>query len=236
MCINPTVSERDARHKIRNIRTLTETTIQLTHPTMTANDEQVFGIAILPAISELPCPEDLVTPIPVQRLDSTVWEECRAVGVTHLITLAAPTDNTRGQRHIIKTLIDVSRSEPTSLVFGVPDGTIPPNKTSFSQRIIRWRTDRWARLLTACPLKNVWSQYRVYPVDILEKLSSDQIGAAWMFDMMVRGAWGGVPLVEMPLSIPKPRPFAPIQRLRWKLFLRWLVILLIRPKVLLRED
>jgi hypothetical protein len=203
---------------------------------MTKRVDQVFGIAVLPHQNtqfEVQVP---IEAVPIQSLNSSIWDRCRSVGVTHLITLD-PTDmDENDTSKLITALADVSRAEPEALVFGVPDGTRPPKPTTWSQRINRWRTDRWFRLLTACPVKNVWSGYRVYPINLLDKLVSEHDGAAWMFDVMVRGAWGGVPLAEIPLPISKPRPHTTIRRLRWTLFLRWLVILIARPQVLLQED
>lgn len=215
---------------------MTESIIQLTHGLMTNREDQVFGIAVFPHQNgqlEIKSPAEA---IPIQSLNSSIWDRCRSLGVTHLITLDPSDVNENDTSKLIKALVDVSRNEPEALVFGVPDGTRSPKPTTWAQRMNRWRTDRWFRLLTACPVKNVWSRYRVYPVNLLEKLASDHDGAEWMFDIMVRGAWGGIPLVEMPLPISKPRPFATIRRLRWALFLRWLVILIARPQILLQED
>ena len=203
---------------------------------MTKRVDQVFGIAILPHQNtqfEVQAP---IETVPIQSLNSSIWDRCRSMGVTHLITLDPSDMDENDTSKLIAALADVSRAEPDALVFGVPDGTRPPKPTTWSQRINRWRTDRWFRLLTACPVKNVWSSYRVYPINLLGKLVSDHDGAAWMLDVMVRGAWGGIPLAEIPLPISKPRPYTTIRRLRWTLFLRWLVILIARPQVLLQED
>ena len=227
----------NTNHTIQKIHTLTETTIQLTHADMTSAQDPVFGVVTIPSVHTMkPAVSELVQTIPVKQLDTSVWEHCQRAGITHLITVD-PSD--LGQLDlvpILESLMKVSRSEPNALVFGVPDGTVSPKPTTMKQRIVRWRTDRWFRLITACPVKNVWSQYRVYPVHLLSDVASDQHGAAWMFDIMVRAAWGRLPLAEMPLPIPKPLPFGSISRLRLSLFLRWLIILPVRPRVLLQED
>ena len=197
----------NTNHTIQKIHTLTETTIQLTHADMTSAQDPVFGVVTIPSVHTMkPAVSELVQTIPVKQLDTSVWEHCQRAGITHLITVD-PSD--LGQLDlvpILESLMKVSRSEPNALVFGVPDGTVSPKPT------------------------------RVYPVHLLSDVASDQHGAAWMFDIMVRAAWGRLPLAEMPLPIPKPLPFGSISRLRLSLFLRWLIILPVRPRVLLQED
>ena len=195
--------------------------------------ELVFAILRKTSPNSEEVPRQDVPSIVAPTMDSSIWSQCKGQGITHLITLDPHIIEPTRQEAILNELIRVSRLEPDAYVYAIPDGSRKPNQRSFMQRIHSWRTDSWVRLLTACPVTYVWGANRILPVEPLSQLASSEIEEAWALDMMVRAAWGDIPLVEVPLPVQKPRPTRSLYRLRWSLFLRWLVIIPFRPKSLL---
>ncbi|MEC8024143.1 MAG: hypothetical protein VX223_09440 [Myxococcota bacterium] len=193
----------------------------------------VFAILRKTSLHSAEKPWQDVPSIIAPAMNSSIWRQCKGQGITHLITLDPHIIEPTRQEAIINELIRVSRLEPDAYVYAIPDGSRKPTQRSFMQRIHSWRTDSWVRLLTACPVTYVWGANRILPVEPLSQLASSETEEAWALDMMVRGAWGDLPLIEVPLPVQKPRPTRSLYRLRWSLFLRWLVIIPFRPKTLL---
>lgn len=173
---------------------------------------------------------------PLHRLNASIWPTCGQNGITHLLsidTTALDEDTCMG---VARELTRVATLEPDAFIFAVPDGSNRPVSKSLHARWLSWRIDRWVRLLTACPVKHTSSQCWVMPVQLCSQLKSPQTGAAFVLDMMVQSAWGGMSLIEVPLPIVPPRPKYGLWGYRLRRLIRWLFILPIRPKRLIEDE
>jgi len=120
----------------------------------------------------------------------------RQRGLTHIITLDAdgqhdPTDLAR--------FWPLLAAEPTAIVVGARDFNVPnvPGSSRFGRNFSRF----WLRVQTGCDISDVQSGFRAYPVQVLEHLTLREAGYAFEVEVLVKAAWAGFTLREVPVSV-----------------------------------
>lgn len=123
----------------------------------------------------------------------------RQKGMQHLLTIDAdgqhdPVD--------IPNLLKVQAQDPYAIVVGKRDfdAANVPGSSRFGRRFSNF----WLRLQTGIRLGDVQSGFRCYPVSVLERLNLRQNRYAFEVEVLVKAAWGGVPLRDAPVSVYYP--------------------------------
>ncbi len=129
----------------------------------------------------------------------TAAAAARRRGMTHLVTLDAdgqhdPADFPRFAQAIAQ--------EPFAIVVGTRDFTGP--NVPGSSRFGRQFSNFWLRVQTGQGLGDTQSGFRAYPLAVLEGLTLRQDHYAFEVEVLVKAAWAGVPLREVPISVHYP--------------------------------
>lgn len=131
------------------------------------------------------------------------FQLAEAGGFTHAVQVDAD-----GQHDLdrLDDLLAVARRQPSALVTGVPvyDASIPKGRA-----IGRWVTHVWVWIETlSMAIRDSMCGFRVYPLGAVRRLvgSGARIGRRMDFDteIMVRLAWQGVPIAELPVRVTYP--------------------------------
>lgn len=122
-----------------------------------------------------------------------------AAGFTHAITMDADGQHLAED---LPTLLESARQTPRALLIGARDFSVPnvPGGSRFGRNFSNW----WVHLETRLPLTDTQSGLRVYPVASILAL---QLGAGrfeWEIEAIVRAAWAGVPVLDVPVSVYYP--------------------------------
>ena len=120
-------------------------------------------------------------------------------GVTHLVTLDA--DGQHDPADLPKFLAAIA-VDPEAIIVGCRDmsGSEVPGSSRFGRSFSNF----WLRLQTGRSLGDTQSGYRAYPVAALAQLPLRQTRYAFEVEVLVRAAWAGVPLAEVPVAVYYP--------------------------------
>lgn len=129
----------------------------------------------------------------------TALRDAAERGVTHLVTLDA--DGQHDPADLPKFLAAIA-ANPEAITVGCRDmtGTDVPGSSRFGRSFSNF----WLRLQTGWSLGDTQSGYRAYPVAILAQLPLKQTRYAFEVEVLVRAAWAGVPLAEVPVAVYYP--------------------------------
>ncbi len=125
----------------------------------------------------------------------------QGLGMSHIVTIDAdgqhdPADFPRFAARIV--------AEPSAIVVGARDFTVAnvPGSSRFGRRFSNF----WLRLQTGKSLSDTQSGFRAYPLAVFDGLRLRQRHYAFEVEVLVRAAWAGVPLREVPIAVHYPPP------------------------------
>jgi uncharacterized protein (DUF2062 family) len=123
----------------------------------------------------------------------------RKRGFTHIVTLDAdgqhdPEDFGR--------FLPVLQEDPTAIVVGARDFTVP--NVPASSRFGRSFSNFWLRVQTGKALSDVQSGFRAYPLAVFDHLAIGSRRYDFEVEVLVRAAWAGFALREVPISVHYP--------------------------------
>jgi uncharacterized protein (DUF2062 family) len=129
----------------------------------------------------------------------TAAREARLLGMTHLVTLDADGQHDPAD---VPRFLAAMREDPSAIVVGVRDfeGSGAPGSSRFGRKVSNF----WLRVQTGAVLRDTQSGFRAYPVEVLEKLSLGERRYSFEIEVLVKAAWAGVPLREVPVSVSYP--------------------------------
>lgn len=129
----------------------------------------------------------------------TAATAAREQGMTHLITLDA--DGQHAPEEIPRVLAAV-RQTPEAVVVGCRE--FATENVPGSSRFGRSFSNFWLRLQTGVALGDAQSGFRAYPLFVLEHLPLKETRFSFEVEVLVRAAWAGVPLHDVPISVYYP--------------------------------
>ncbi len=129
----------------------------------------------------------------------TAAREGRRLGMTHLVTLDADGQHDPAD---LPRFLELIRREPGALVVGTRD--FGRAEVPGSSRFGRSFSNFWLRVQTGVRLGDAQSGFRAYPLEVLENLPLSERRFSFEIEVLVKAAWAGVPLREVPVSVVYP--------------------------------
>ncbi len=129
----------------------------------------------------------------------TAAAEARRLGMTHIVTLDA--DGQHAPEDIARFLPEIA-AHPEAIVVGCRD--FATANVPGSSRFGRQFSNFWLRLQTGRSLGDTQSGFRAYPLAVLEQLRLGQRHYSFEVEVLVKAAWAGVELREVPISVYYP--------------------------------
>lgn len=125
----------------------------------------------------------------------------RGLGMSHIVTIDADGQHDPADFPRLKAAV---AAEPMAIVVGARnfDTANVPGSSRFGRRFSNF----WLRLQTGKTLSDTQSGFRAYPLAVLDGLRLRQRHYSFEVEVLVRGAWAGVPLREVPISVHYPPP------------------------------
>ncbi|EHJ48844.1 glycosyl transferase family 2 [Solidesulfovibrio carbinoliphilus subsp. oakridgensis] len=122
-----------------------------------------------------------------------------SLGYTHVVTLDA--DGQHDPRDA-NTFLPVIQAEPAAIVVGARDfNTLNvPGASRFGRRFSNF----WLRVQTGQVLDDVQSGFRAYPLAVLQALDLGETRYSFEVEVLVKAAWAGFLLREVPISVFYP--------------------------------
>ena len=119
-------------------------------------------------------------------------------GYTHLITMDADGQHSASD---IPLLCSKAQGYPQALIIGVRkmDDTVP-----FSSRFGRSFGGFWVHFQTGKKVNDIQSGLRVYPLELLQYISTWSQRYAFEVEIVVRALWGGFDVQEVPVQVCYP--------------------------------
>lgn len=149
----------------------------------------------------------------------TAAAEARRRGATHLVTLDA--DGQHDPADLPRFLEAVAR-EPGAILVGLRAfGAGVPGSSRFGRSFSNF----WLRVQTGLAVGDTQSGFRAYPVAVLEGLQLRERRYSFEVEVLVKAAWAGVPLRDVPISVhypPAAERVSHFGRLRDNARLSWL--------------
>ncbi len=124
-----------------------------------------------------------------------------AAGATHMVTLDAD-----GQ-HLpedIPLFLEALNRTPNAFIVGCRD--LAAARAPAASRFGRAFSAFWMRVQTGVPVRDMQSGYRVYPLRLLRCLRFTERGYAFEVEVLVRAAWAGFAIREIPVQVYYPPP------------------------------
>ena len=115
---------------------------------------------------------------------------------THIITLDAD-----GQHYPedLPRMLEALRRHPNAILVGARDFDTP--HVPASSRFGRAFSGFWMRVQTGVRVSDMQSGFRVYPLQILHCLSLGEKGYAFEVEVLVRAAWAGFAVLDVPVRV-----------------------------------
>lgn len=123
----------------------------------------------------------------------------REQGMTHLATIDADGQHDPAD---LDRLLTVLAPEPFSVVVGKRDFTV--DNVPGSSRFGRQFSNFWLRVQTGKSLGDTQSGFRIYPVELFERLRFGETRYSFEVEVLVKAAWAGVPLKDAQISVHYP--------------------------------
>ncbi len=150
---------------------------------------------------------DTLDGLPVERLDfernqgkgaaiqaGAQWAAER--GFSHIVTLDADGQHEPSE---IPRLIEAARLEPQSIILGMRD--FAHSTAPGSSRFGRAFSNFWVRVCSGHRVGDSQSGFRVYPLEALERLGCRTKRYNFEIEVLVRGLWAGLRVVDVPVSV-----------------------------------
>lgn len=168
-------------------------------PDVLVVDDGSTGTACWPAL-----------PVPVVRHERnrgkgsailTGAREARNRGYTHILTIDAD-----GQHdpEDIPAFLQAIAETPHAVIVGARQfsGPYVPASSKFGRAFSGF----WMRVQTGCTVSDMQSGFRAYPLDVLDCVSTSEPGYAFEVEVLVKTAWAGFAIREIPVSVFYPPP------------------------------
>jgi len=132
-----------------------------------------------------------------------------AGGATHVLTLDADGQHDPAD---IPRFLDALREEPAALVIGRRDLSGPdvPGSSRFGRRFSNF----WMRVQTGVAVGDMQSGFRAYPAAVFSSLSLREAGFPFEVEVVVKAAWAGIPIREVPVSADYSPPGGRVSHFR----------------------
>ncbi len=150
---------------------------------------------------------DTLEGLPVERLDfahnqgkgaairaGAQWAAGR--GYSHIVTVDADGQHNPAE---IPRLLEAARLDPGSIVLGMRDftGSGAPGSSRFGRSFSNF----WVRVCSGHRVGDSQNGFRVYPVEALERLGCRTDRYNFEIEVLVRGLWAGLRVVDVPISV-----------------------------------
>lgn len=126
----------------------------------------------------------------------------REAGYSHLVTLDA--DGQHDPAELPKFIAQIEL-KPRAFIVGARDfkaaGAVP-----FSSRFGRRFSEFWMFIQTSVRVSDMQSGYRAYPLAALSGLKLWDSHYSFEVEVLVKAAWGGFEIVEIPVNVYYPEP------------------------------
>lgn len=125
----------------------------------------------------------------------------RGLGMSHIVTIDADGQHDPADFPRFAAML---AAEPMAIVVGARnfDTANVPGSSRFGRKFSNF----WLRLQTGKTLSDTQSGFRAYPLAVLDGLRLRERHYSFEVEVLVRGAWAGVPLREVPISVHYPPP------------------------------
>jgi uncharacterized protein (DUF2062 family) len=127
----------------------------------------------------------------------TAAKEAGSMGMSHIVTIG-----TDGQHDPYDILNFISAIEENSDSIIVGRRAFQKDKTGWTTRFSRQLPKLWLRLQTGQILEDPQSDFRAYPLSVLENLKVHEKGYAFETEVLVRATWAGISLREQEIASP----------------------------------
>ena len=123
----------------------------------------------------------------------------RKSGASHIITIDAD-----GQHfpEDLPLFIEAIRQDPEALIVGCR--RFDAEQVPFASRFGRRFSNFWFRVQTGIKAGDTQSGFRAYPAALFETLKCDEQRYAFENEILVRAAWAGIPIREIPVRVHYP--------------------------------
>ena len=129
----------------------------------------------------------------------TAAREARRLGMTHIVTLDADGQHDPADFPRFREAIE---AHPEAIVVGTRD--FDTENVPGSSRFGRKFSNFWLRVQTGKSLGDTQSGFRAYPLMVLEQLRLGQRHYSLEVEVLVKAAWAGIELREVPIFVYYP--------------------------------
>jgi len=126
-------------------------------------------------------------------------DEARRLGATHIITIDADGQHDPGDLHKFFAAI---KDKPLAVHVGCRN--FETENVPRASRFGRSFSNFWLRVQTGRKLQDTQSGFRAYPVAIFEHLKFTEVRYSFEVEVLVRSAWAGLDLCDVPISVYYP--------------------------------
>lgn len=125
----------------------------------------------------------------------------REKGKTHFITLDADGQHYPSE---IPAFMEAIAAEPRAIAVGARNFSGPnvPKISKFGREFSNF----WLRVQTGERLSDVQCGFRAYPVAIFDAIKTRETRFAFEVEVLVKSAWAGYPLRDVPIQVYYPKP------------------------------
>lgn len=125
----------------------------------------------------------------------TAFAYAQANGFSHVITLDADAQHDPANLPLFEKAV---QGNPDAMVLGVRDLRVPnvPKSSQFGRSFSNF----WVMLETGVNCADTQCGYRAYPLKYISKLKLIRKRYDFEIEVLVRGLWGGLPIVEVPVK------------------------------------
>jgi len=125
----------------------------------------------------------------------TAFAYAKEQGFSHVITLDADAQHDHSDLPLFEKAI---LNNPEAIVMGVRDFSVPnvPKSSQFGRSFSNF----WVMLETGVTCADTQCGYRAYPLKYLSQLKLIRKRYDFEIEVLVRGLWGGLPIVEVPVK------------------------------------
>ncbi len=126
-------------------------------------------------------------------------ELARGMGGTHIIAIDAD-----GQHYPedMSLFLKAIAQEPNAIILGARNFSGPniPGSTRFGRKFSSF----WMLVQTGLSISEMQCGYRAYPITVFESVHTGEDGYAFDVEIIVRAAWAGFPITEIPVRVYYP--------------------------------